>query len=566
MAGVPIRTPAQVPVPLPLPVLISNQDGAETTVGFVVSRDERGVHFRCGGEIFIGEEAFASRVLSNLNRYPTRLAIRNVVPQLRCSHARIGWDSLPWVVVRDTQTWHAGEVWIHTRLIAQEQRRRVANDPNVEVVDVIMTDDDTDDTDDTDRTEILLSSDDDLDEFDDDDDDDAELLAEAAMLPGQRTVVVPLPPPPSTTECSVCACDTRGPGTLLKNVNTREAGWETRRVVPPCGYGEHTLCAGCLVRTATNWAHHSIGPTNHDAVLCPHEGCRGQYLVEDFARVLPARDMEKLRERKQRFSRSGAVRCPGCDQITHFNTNRLRDAQPGTVAQRCEHCDRITCYHCLAAITPGQLALSEIAGMPPCSCGIHPTRPRRGHINRWFRAPASAAGPLARNSELKASDCARQLRALCDAEEVTVSCAHCNTPMHRACACMELTHCGMKRCAVCGLSGMEHESVLIDHWDNTGLRGCPRWATDQFWSLAVGPWTGPKCEEGVCHSASHDCTDPSHAPYRAAVREVRRLRMMHTALCTLPSRKRDRVIRSLRGKSAEVFQRLQVARIHGGLI
>ena len=110
------------------------------------------------------------------------------------------------------------------------------------------------------------------------------------------------------------------------------------------------------------------------------------------------------------------------------------------------------------------------------------------------------------------------------------------------------------------------ESVLLDHWHGDGTHGCPRWATDNFWSLTIGPWHGPKCEEGVCHSASNDCTDPSHAPYRAAVREVRRLRMMHTALCTMPSRKRDRVIRSLRGKSAEVFQRLQVARIHGGLI
>jgi len=539
MAAIPIRTPTQVPVSLPLTVLVSNQE-TETTVGLVVARDERGVHFQCDGEIFIGEEAFVSRVLSNLNRYPTRLAIHNVILQLRCSHARIGWNSLQWVTVRDTQTWHMGEVWIHTRLIVQEQRRRVANDPNTQAVDVIMSDA----GDDTDPVTLGWST-----------DDGGEAL----------TAEVPLPPPPGT-ECSVCACDTTGPGILLKNVNTCEADWETQWVVPPCGYAEHTLCTGCLVRTATNWAHHSIGPTNHDAVLCPHEGCRGQYLVEDFARVLPTGDMKKLCKRKQRFARSGAVRCPGCDQITRFDTNRLHDAQPGTVAQRCDHCDRVTCYHCLAEISPGQLALSEIAGVPSCSCGVHPTRPRRGHINQWFRAPASAAGPLARNSELKASECARQLRALCDGEDVTVSCAHCSTPMHRACACMELTHCGMKRCAVCGLSGLEHESVLLDHWDGTGLHGCPRWATDQFWSLAVGPWVGPKCEEGVCHSASHDCTDPSHAPYRTAVREVRRTRMMHTALCTLPNRKRDRVIRSLRGNSVEVFQRLHVALTHGGLV
>jgi hypothetical protein len=192
--------------------------------------------------------------------------------------------------------------------------------------------------------------------------------------------------------------------------------------------------------------------------------------------------------------------------------------------------------------------------------------PRRHHINRWFLAPDTAAGPLPRNSELKVTECVRQLDALCRSDEVSVSCAHCKTPLHRACACMELTHCGLKRCAVCGLGGLEHESVLLDHWHGDGTRGCPRWATDNFWNLTIGPWHGPKCEEGVCHSATHDCTDPSHAPYRRAVNEVRRLRMMRTALGTLPRRKRDRVIAALGAEAQEVVQRIQMALVHGGLI
>jgi len=85
--AVPIQTHAQLSV--------SHCPDTETTAWFVVARDERGVRFQRDGEIFIDEESFVSPVLSNLNRYPTRLTIRNTMPP-----------------VRDTQTLHMCEVWI----------------------------------------------------------------------------------------------------------------------------------------------------------------------------------------------------------------------------------------------------------------------------------------------------------------------------------------------------------------------------------------------------------------------------------------------------------------------
>ena len=575
--AVPIRNPMQIATPLPLSIMYDNH-----VVGLAISRDDSGVHFQFNGENFVGENAFVAQVLRNMNRYATRRAVAEATAQLCCSHPHIGWTTLSWAGVKDTQPWHGDEVWIHTNFIMEQQRANnaaenntnAAHGGNIQVVDVVMSDDDADNATDEEVAAVtpdtdLSSSDDDIDIFADmDEDEEEELLA-----PLLAHIAAAAPPRPSSSsggsECSVCACEVRGRAMLLKNVDTRAPDWESQKVVPPCEYAEHTMCAGCLVRTATNWAHHSIGPSNHSAVLCPHEGCRGQYLVEDFSRVLGERDMQKLRARKQRFSRSGMARCPGCQEIIQFDTQALRDAQPGSVAQRCGNCDRISCYHCLRQVRPSHYAAMTALGAPPCHCGTIGSMfvsPKRHHINRWFMAPDTAVGPLPRNSELSVAECVRQLDALCRSEEVSVSCAHCKTPLHRACACMELTHCGLKRCAVCGLGGLEHESVLLDHWHGDGTHGCPRWATDNFWSLTIGPWHGPKCEEGVCHSATHDCTDPSHAPYRRAVNEVRRLRMVRTALGTLPRHKRDRVIGALGAEAQEVVQRIQMALVHGALI
>ena len=353
-----------------------------------------------------------------------------------------------------------------------------------------------------------------------------------------------------------------GRPTLLKHLNTSAA--PDQHVTPACGHGDHAVCLGCLQRHATNWSHHSIGPMNHSGVLCPHEGCRAQYPVVDFAPVLSAADQTKLAERQQRFSRSGAAQCMGCGNTMHYNTAHLRDAQSGSVAQACPTCARVQCYHCQRPVHPARFAVASRVGMHPCPCQEH-MPPEPGHFNRWFVAPPNAVGPLARNHELTVSECVRQLQALCASDEVHVPCAHCGAQLHRASKCMELTHCGIKRCNVCGISGLEHESVLFDHWDGHGIHGCPRWATDPFWDHVI-PQQIPRCREGVCHSDTHDCTDPAHQPYREAVREVRRMRMLNTALRTLPARKRQRVMRGLTGKAADVLLRIRLATTHGGLI
>ena len=595
--AVPIRSPMQIATPLPLTMMLDR-----LAVGLLVEKrsDDEAFVFECNGERIVGENEFASAVLRNLNQYPTRLAIRRTVGELLCTHSHVGWTNISWDSVKQQQ-WHGNEVWIHMNVVVERaDARRQGEESDT---DVLITDTEIDEDDYPDEEGIFTDSEDDEEIVFETDEEEQPQQAGGGEIAAARTITIPPqvwqqlgvalpappiiertfiadlpinhyearrrrrrrqpPPPPPPEECSICMGPLTGNALTLKHMRRGET-LDTQRVEAPCGHSEHQVCLGCLRRHATNWSHHSIGPMNHGGVLCPHEGCRAQYLVVDFARVLEQGDQTKLEEMQRRFSRSGAAVCLGCGDTMHFNPERLRDAQAGSVAQRCTRCPRIQCYHCMRAIHSARFAIATNVGMHPCRCQENMV-PEPGHFNRWFVAPPSSVGPLARNRELTVEDCVRQLTELCQSEEVHVPCAHCGTRMHRATACMELTHCGIKRCNVCGISGLEHESVLFDHWDGHGVRGCPRWATDPFWQHVI-PQNVVRCEEGVCHTATKDCTDPAHEEYRTAVREVRRMRMLHTALRTLPAGKRNRVIAGLQGKAAEVLLRVRLAASHGGLI
>ena len=315
------------------------------------------------------------------------------------------------------------------------------------------------------------------------------------------------------------------------------------------------MCLGCVKRHATNWHNHSIGPLNASAVLCPHEGCHGAYEVPHFRSILPASQFERLQERQQRFKKSGTAWCPSCQTtVISFDKAKLQDAAPGTVPGICSACNLVWCYHCLRPVSPIQFMAHIAMGTPVCQCAIlEEEQPMPGHINRYFLAPGdgTCCGPLPRNYELSVEECVRQIQAMCTREDLAVQCAHCHTPVHRATACNEMTHCNMRFCNICGMHGLEHESILMDHWDASGTHGCPRYMTDSFWDIMLGDMQ-PRCVEGTCHSDQHDCHDPAHAPYRDAVRHIRRRRMVHSALTSLPYLKRRHVIDALSGTARDL--------------
>ena len=86
-----------------------------------------------------------------------------------------------------------------------------------------------------------------------------------------------------------------------------------------------------------------------------------------------------------------------------------------------------------------------------------------------------------------------------------------------------------------------------------------------FWSMMIDP-SLPKCVEGECHDAGRDCTDPAHAPYRAAVARVRRARMFYRAIQSLPPVKRRLVVGGLRGPAHELLTYVRTTLMRGGII
>ena len=440
-----------------------------------------------------------------------------------------------------------------------------------------------------------------------DSDDDTVIISETDMeeeVPATEPTFLSITPPrtPSAQEprrgvreCCIC-CEE------IPNVHDR--------FMPTCRDPNHTMCQGCVVRHATNWTNHSISAHNPNAVLCPHEGCEGQFSFGLLQRLLPERDMERLYELKTRFSRCGYVECPNVDCCTptmHYskisptefvwvmqfkflmtpikpedvvvtgrekpvsvkphavseencvgfkvtfatpdtphrvtlrkcgtNVPMERLKQPeGQVAVTCDRCGYIYCYHCLAQRE------TTNARAWPCKCA-ECVVPMAGQINRWFVRPECMVdkegrqAPLMRNYELTSALCYDQLNEMSQGDTLSVKCSCCRTPMHKSTACNELTHCGLRKCFVCGLSSLEGEKNLIDHY---GHDRCPLYDADGWRHMTRGM---PRCVEGECHDEHRDCTCPEHAAYRATVVYGRRCHMLVAALRTLPPGLLHQVVR-----------------------
>ena len=207
----------------------------------------------------------------------------------------------------------------------------------------------------------------------------------------------------------------------------------------------------------------------------------------------------------------------------------------------CAGCGHRCCYHCLNDALPEAPATGGVV----CErCTIH-RPPCPGDFNRYVPKKGCTA-LIPRNYELTVADCVAHLRWLVSGENHTLPnrCRACDCPMHRTAACAEVVHCGLRQCTVCGMSGLEFETHLIDHWHGEGRFGtCPRWPTDVFWDHTVT--AQERCEEGVCHDEYRDCTDPAHKDYREQVVEVRRMRHARCCLASFPHELQRLVLRAI---------------------
>lgn len=355
----------------------------------------------------------------------------------------------------------------------------------------------------------------------------------------------------------------------------------TKELKAPCGHLSHRICSNCLARHATNWSCHCVS-ANSPYVSCPHEGCDGRYPIDIIAKYISKDDLERLEERIQHYAARQHVKysCPSCGFINHVPSNLVKDRSPGTLAVQCQApgCGREYCYHCLGPTPAGSSARSQtLLGLlhPTCTaCQRTDLPPRNGEFNRYVPKTTmpKSVGLLPRNYELTVQDCINQLTYIATDAMMTTKCRVSNVALHRTTACLEVTHFGLRQCTVCGMSGLEFETNLIDHWHGSGRFGCcPRWMTDRFWKNTITCPPEMCCREGVCHSDHSDCHDPAHEDYRKQVVEVRRLRHFQSLLQSLPPPLQSLVIEEILkiarpNPVMELLSRIRLAREYGQLV
>ena len=371
---------------------------------------------------------------------------------------------------------------------------------------------------------------------DDDDDEESVSSGDEAMMAMEESAA-----PTVQVECSICY----------------DRLTEQNRSAPPCGNPRHTVCHECLTRHATNWSCHCVSAHSRSSAARTR-GAPTPAWPRTFA---SSADRERLVGRIQHFQTRQGPRSP--PQVQRRDA-RGGDGREGPVpwdgggGVRRVRAPMLLPLPERRSPRPRRRVLSASAARSTArrARGTQPAVPKKGH------------GPDSPELRTDGMDCVAHLRWLVSGENHTLPnrCRACDCPMHRTAAARRWSAaCASARC---GMSGLEFETHLIDHWHGEGRFGtCPRWPTDVFWDHTVT--AQERCEEGVCHDEYRDCTDPAHKDYREQVVEVRRMRHARCCLASFPHELQRLVLRAIAaegGKVKEMVDRLRFARQVGALV
>ena len=216
--------------------------------------------------------------------------------------------------------------------------------------------------------------------------------------------------------------------------------------------------------------------------------------------------------------------------------NVIQSTPVGYLIMECDQnskCHRRSCYHCHSLVRRNMRIRRDednIGGVindndvfcERCVTSGENTNPMA--LNRYFYNPNKHRNDgeslLFRNEEISDEVVLTQLTEMINSERLFTRCMECLTTIYKTEQCNTITHCGVERCYACGRSGT-HEQDLGDHWDITGVKGCPRFDHSNFWN----EWANCefKCREGLCYSdAIGGCTMGDHQPGIHEMIEIRK--------------------------------------------
>lgn len=313
--------------------------------------------------------------------------------------------------------------------------------------------------------------------------------------------------------------------------------------------GEHAICNYCLHRLATNTRNHPVGP-QHPLIPCPYPfrdcltpstGLPNYFSHAAIEKLLTEEEIERYRVHVARYQFPGyeLMACPRpsrygtmCGAGILVSLDAIRTAETGKLVVVCDQaprCRRKSCYHCHGLVHRTRDYCDF------CVTAIENTNPKLP--NHYFYRPGKRVGDgqpgLMLNEELTEEIAISQIKDIVEAERLEIRCIECHIPILKSELCNTLEHCGIERCYSCGRSGTRTRK-LGDHWDSSGVKGCPRFDHSIYWNVMAG--CKFQCVEGECYNEElGDCDVEEHAAgVEAMVHTRKRAHIYHAIKSLLP--------------------------------
>jgi len=139
-----------------------------------------------------------------------------------------------------------------------------------------------------------------------------------------------------------------------------------------------------------------------------------------------------------------------------------------------------------------------------------------------------------KNNEITEEIAYSTIKEIIASDRLEVKCTECMTTLFKSEQCNTLEHCGIERCFSCGRSGTRNQK-LGDHWDSSGVKGCPRFDHSVFWNVVDD--CKFDCIEGTCYNEEiGDCHNPKHtAGIRNMINARKKAHIYHAIKSLLPS-------------------------------
>lgn len=362
--------------------------------------------------------------------------------------------------------------------------------------------------------------------------------------------------------CNICCCSyyTEKFETLNESAAELHTLSESNQEIflNPCK--THAYCVGCLRYLALNFDNHPISH-QHPFIRCQpafsNEECYlyddvpSYFMHNDIGKILTKEEFQQYNNHAERFQFPGyeLVKCPRpliengnvgqCNSGILVPIELIQTSVKGSLIIFCdqnERCYRKTCYHCHNLI--GRRANT-------CSHCLVVNESNDPHsFNHYFykmnKVGRDGQPIMYRNNELTNEIIIKQLTEIIDATQPLIKCFECLIPMLKTEQCNTLSHCGIERCYCCGRSGTENQD-LADHWETTGLSGCPRFDHSRYWNVVAK--CDFACEEGVCYGHEvGECSRAAHVKGIKNMSEERRKCQIYHALFSLLPEKRLEIL------------------------